>query len=158
MNNNENNITPNDMFNSQVPNSVPEEPKVEEQAPVVPTPPVETPSVVPEPATPVVPTPSVESTPTLQFNLLSPWAYIGYNILFSLPIIGLIMMIVFAVDKDTYNVNRRNYARSMLYAMLLVAAISTAIIIIFVVFLDAAATDFMNYFNQMTTTTPAMPF
>ncbi len=149
MNNNENNITPNDMFNAQVPNP---EPVVEEPKPEVVPP-------VPTPVQPVTPQPAEEKAPAtaLQFNILSPWAYIGYNILFSLPIIGLIMMIVFAVDKDTYNLNRRNYARSMLYVMLLVAALSTIMIIIFVVFLGVATTDFLNYFNQMTTTTPAIP-
>lgn len=153
MNDNENNITPNDIFNSQVPNTQPvvEEPKPE----IVPPTPVETPPVVPQP---VVEEKKPESVPTMQFNILSPWAYIGYNILFSLPIIGIIMMIVFAVDKDTYNINRRNYARSMLYAMLLVTAIFTAIIIIMIVVFGTATTVFTNMFTNITTAPTAPIF
>ena len=52
-----------------------------------------------------------------EYKPLSPWAYVGYNLLFSLPIIGFIMMIVFAFDSS--NINRRNYARSFFCAMLI---------------------------------------
>ncbi|MBO5286358.1 MAG: ABC transporter permease [Clostridia bacterium] len=41
---------------------------------------------------------------------LSPWAYFGYTILFSLPIIGLIFLIIFSISGS--NINRRNFARS----------------------------------------------
>lgn len=60
-----------------------------------------------------------------QYKPLSPWAYIGYSILFSLPIVGFILMIVFAVD-STGNINRRNYARS--YIIMMVIGIVIAII------------------------------
>ena len=32
-----------------------------------------------------------------QYRLLSPWAYVGYGILFTLPVIGWILAIVFAL-------------------------------------------------------------
>lgn len=41
---------------------------------------------------------------------LSPWAYFGYGILFSLPVLGLILLIIFSFAGK--NVNRKNYARS----------------------------------------------
>ncbi|MCR4594564.1 MAG: zinc ribbon domain-containing protein [Clostridiales bacterium] len=63
-----------------------------------------------------------------QYKPLSPWAYIGYNLLFSIPLVGFIMMIVFAVD-STGNINRRNYARSFL----LVMAIALVLSLIFVI-------------------------
>lgn len=44
-----------------------------------------------------------------QYRLLSPWAYVGYGILFTLPVIGWILAIVFALNDD--NLNRRNFAR-----------------------------------------------
>ena len=47
-----------------------------------------------------------------RFRPLGAWAYFGWTILFSLPIAGLIIAIVFAVKKDG-NVNLRNFARSM---------------------------------------------
>lgn len=43
---------------------------------------------------------------------LSPWAYIGYMLLFYLPIVGLVFMIIYSAD-DT-NISRRNYARAFL--------------------------------------------
>ena len=35
-----------------------------------------------------------------QYRLLSPWAYVGYGILFTLPVIGWILAIVFALNDD----------------------------------------------------------
>ena len=43
---------------------------------------------------------------------LSPWAYIGYMLLFSIPLVGLIMMFVFGFGQG--NVNRKNFARAYL--------------------------------------------
>ena len=53
-----------------------------------------------------------------QFRPLSPWAYFGYGILFSIPLIGLILMIVFSLSDQ--NINRRNYARSYFCALVIV--------------------------------------
>ncbi len=124
-----NNITPNDIFNAQVPTATPEE-----QKPVV--------QQAPQPAPVEMPKPEVKvETPTLQYKLLSPWAYIGYNLLFGLPIIGFILLIVYAVDKDTYNVNRRNYARSFLYIWLIMIGLMIIMFLIFGAALFAGLTD-----------------
>ena len=40
-----------------------------------------------------------------KYKPLSPWAYFGYNILFSIPIIGFILLIVFSFSND--NINRK---------------------------------------------------
>lgn len=45
-----------------------------------------------------------------EFKPLGAWAYFGLSILFSIPIIGLIFLIVFSFSDA--NINRRNYARS----------------------------------------------
>ena len=42
---------------------------------------------------------------------ISMWRYFGYQILFAIPLSGLILLIVFALG-GTRNVNLRNYARS----------------------------------------------
>lgn len=44
------------------------------------------------------------------FKPLSPWAYFGLSILFSLPVVGFIFLIIFSVSDA--NINRRNFARS----------------------------------------------
>lgn len=55
------------------------------------------------------------------YRPLSPWAYFGYNILFAIPLIGLIFLIVYAFDNS--NINRKNYARSFFIVWLLVVII-----------------------------------
>lgn len=67
-----------------------------------------------------------------QFKPISSWGYIGYTILFVIPVIGWICLIVFALSNK--NVNRRNLARSY-WCALLVAVILTA------------AVGLLSYFN-----------
>ena len=38
------------------------------------------------------------------------WGYFGYEILFSIPVIGLIFLIIFAIGAK--NINKKNFARS----------------------------------------------
>ena len=54
-----------------------------------------------------------------EYKPISPLGYIGYNILFAIPIIGLIFVIVFAVG-GTHNQNLKNYARSFVISYVLV--------------------------------------
>ena len=61
------------------------------------------------------------------YRPLSPWGYVGYSILFGLPCIGLVLIIVFALNND--NINRRNFARFFL-CWLLIAVIIIAIIML----------------------------
>ncbi len=52
----------------------------------------------------------MERNYTEQYRPLSPWAYFGLNILFSIPVVGFVFLIVYTFSKG--NINRRNYARS----------------------------------------------
>jgi len=61
-----------------------------------------------------------------QFRPLSPWAYFGYQLLFAIPIVGLICLIIFSLSSG--NINRRNFARS--YFCVLIISIAIAIIMI----------------------------
>lgn len=45
-----------------------------------------------------------------EFKPISMWGYFGYELLFSIPCIGLIVLIVLAVSAN--NVNVKNFARS----------------------------------------------
>ena len=62
---------------------------------------------------------SIDNLP-VEYRPLSPWAYFGYNILFSIPVIGFIFLLVYAFSNS--NINRRNYARSFfcVYAILVI--------------------------------------
>ena len=70
---------------------------------------------------------SAQNGYSTQYRPISAWGYIGYNLLFAIPLVGFILLIVFAVSDA--NINRRNYARSFL-CLLLIGAIITAIIMI----------------------------
>lgn len=52
-----------------------------------------------------------------RYRPLSPWAYFGYTALFSIPVVGLIALIVLSFSDS--NINRRNFARSYWCALLL---------------------------------------
>lgn len=51
---------------------------------------------------------------------LSPWAYFGLSILYSLPVVGWIFLVINAIGAS--NVNKRNHARSFfcVYALAIV--------------------------------------
>ena len=52
---------------------------------------------------------------------MSPWKYFGLNILYAIPIIGLIFLICHAIG--SHNVNKRNYARSFFCVLVIVLVI-----------------------------------
>ena len=60
-----------------------------------------------------------------QFKPISAWGYIGYSILFAIPIIGFILLIVFSFSDG--NINRRSYARSY-FCWLLIGLIVSILI------------------------------
>ncbi len=47
---------------------------------------------------------------------LSPWNYFGLMILFSIPVAGFILAIIYSFSKS--NINRRNFARSYFCSLL----------------------------------------
>ncbi|MBR4573334.1 MAG: hypothetical protein IKO16_00335 [Lachnospiraceae bacterium] len=60
-----------------------------------------------------------------EYTPISMWGYFGYELLFSIPCIGLIFLIVYAVSAK--NVNLRNFARSY-FCYLIIVLIVCAII------------------------------
>lgn len=61
-------------------------------------------------------------------RLMSPWAYFGYSLLFSIPIVGLVLLIVYSFD-NSY-LNRKNYARSYFIGLILALIIIGAFLIL----------------------------
>lgn len=59
-----------------------------------------------------------ETTIPSQYKPIGAWGYVGYQILFSIPVIGIILLIVFSLSDE--NINRRNFARSYFCVVLLV--------------------------------------
>ena len=60
------------------------------------------------------------------------WGYFGYDILFSIPIVGLICIIIFAFGESN-NKNLRNYARSK-FCWAIIALVASAIFFLLVLF------------------------
>lgn len=63
-----------------------------------------------------------------RFQPISMWGYFGYQFLFAIPIVGLILAIVWSFSSE--NINRRNYARSQfcwLIIYLVIFAICVAV-------------------------------
>ena len=103
----------------------------EQTAPVTQTP---AEPAMPTYAAPVQPTYAAPAVPEMaktkipeEYEPLGPWAYFGYSLLFSIPIVGFILLIVFSCKNS--NINRRNYARSY-WCGLIIAAIIVAIYLI----------------------------
>ena len=71
-----------------------------------------------------------------EYRPISMWGYFGYELLFSIPCVGLIFLIVFAVSAS--NVNLRNFARSY-FCYLIVC-----LVILGIIFGIAAATGTLN--------------
>lgn len=63
-----------------------------------------------------------------RFKPIRAWGYFGYNLLFSIPIVGLVFLLVFTFNSG--NINRRNYARSYWCALLIAVIILVVFILI----------------------------
>ena len=55
-----------------------------------------------------------------KYKPIGAWGYFGYQILFSLPVVGIICLIIFAFSSS--NINRRSFARSY-FCVLIIALI-----------------------------------
>ena len=77
--------------------------------------------------------PSYSFEPVLpqEYKPLSPFAYVGYSILFTLPLVGFICLLVFSFSND--NINRRNYARSYFVMLLIAIVVAIAVGVIMIV-------------------------
>lgn len=64
-----------------------------------------------------------------EYRPISMWGYFGYQILFAIPLVGWIILIVFALG-GTKNINLRNFARSyfciLIIMILLIIILSVA--------------------------------
>lgn len=63
-----------------------------------------------------------------KYRPIGAWAYFGLSILYSVPVIGLIFLIIHAVSPA--NVNRRSFARSF-FCIIAVYLIVIALVIVF---------------------------
>lgn len=72
-----------------------------------------------------------------EYKPVSMWGYVGYEVLFSLPLVGLILMFIFSFS-GTDNVNLKNFARGKL----IMVAIGVAMFVLLII--AAAAYGFLE--------------
>jgi hypothetical protein len=65
-----------------------------------------------------------------EYKPISMWGYFGYQLLFSIPCIGFILLLVFAFG-GTKNVNLKNFARSYFCYIIILAIIFAIFFFVF---------------------------
>lgn len=80
-----------------------------------------------------------------RYRPLGAWAYFGYTILFSIPIVGLILLIVFSLSDA--NINRRNFARSFWCTLVLALIIFLVLLVVALVTVGSLSGFFRNLFR-----------
>ncbi|MHB1154964.1 MAG: zinc ribbon domain-containing protein [Eubacteriales bacterium] len=87
-----------------------------------------------------------------QYAYMSTWSYVGMMILFSLPIIGFILAIIWACDSN--KINRRNYARAVLVIIAITIILSIVITVVGFVLLSDVIKELIDSFQQNGYTIP----
>ena len=64
-----------------------------------------------------------------EYKPISVWGYLGYELLFALPLVGFIITIIMAFAPENKNV--KNFARSYLLAMLIIFVIIIIVLTVF---------------------------
>ena len=62
-----------------------------------------------------------------EYRPISMWGYFGYEILFAIPLVGFILLLVFAFG-GSRNINLRNFARSK-FCVLILTVVLTVIFV-----------------------------
>ena len=78
-----------------------------------------------------------------KYRPIGAWGYLGYSILFGIPLIGQICLIVFALSGS--NVNRRSFARSYFAGWLVIAIILVVAFLILYFALPGIFTQLKDY-------------
>lgn len=79
-----------------------------------------------------------------EYRPISMWGYFGYELLFSIPLVGFILILVFSFG-GTRNINLRNFARSYFCFLIIGLIIAVIVLILAVVFGLFASTSYSGY-------------
>ena len=98
---------------------------------------------VQQPVQPVAPAPVAPAKPSVpeEYKPITMWGYFGYELLFSIPCIGFIVLLIMAFGSK--NINVKNFARSY-FCYMIIAAIIFAIFF----FVFGGAAIFASYANN----------
>ena len=79
-------------------------------------------------------------------GMMNMLGYVGYELLFSLPLVGFICLIIFAFG-GTKNINVKNFARSYLL-MALIALIIYSLVVVILLFFSVNRNSIVNEINN----------
>ena len=82
-----------------------------------------------------------------EYKPISPLGYVGYQLLFSIPIIGFIFLIVYAIG-GTNNINVKNFARSYFVVMIIAFILIFILIFFFGITSPSTTNNINNYWNN----------
>ncbi len=80
-----------------------------------------------------------------EYRPISMWGYFGYQLLFSIPCIGFIILCIFALG-GTKNINLKNFARS--YFCVIILTIILVLIIFVLATIFGVGTVSYDYFSS----------
>ena len=66
--------------------------------------------------------------PQEEYKPIGMWGYLGYEILFSLPVVGIVFLLIFSLG-GTKNINLRNFARSYFCITIINIIVLTVIVL-----------------------------
>ena len=78
-----------------------------------------------------------------EFRPIGAWGYFGYQLLFCIPLVGFILLIVFAAG-GTRNKNLKNFAASH-FCGLLIAAIAFGVILLFSLIVGGVGVSMLDF-------------
>ena len=110
--------------------------------PVPPIPPV--PPVTPQPTYIPTPVPPAKQEIPEAYKPMSPWAYVGWRLLFMIPVVGFVLLIVMSFAPR--NKNLKNFTRSY-WCMVLLGLIIAAVIVVIAIVAGVGINELMQYIS-----------
>ena len=80
-----------------------------------------------------------------EYKPIKPFGYLGYNLLYAIPLIGFIALLVNAIGAK--NLNVRNYARSFLWNIFFIITLVVVIVALFYMGYMNFDIKFFDYLN-----------
>ena len=80
------------------------------------------------------------------YKPISPWGYVGYQLLYSIPLVGFIIWLIHAVSARNNNV--KNFARSYICFVIIGLAMAIIICIATVVLIGTLPSDYIEQILQ----------
>ena len=82
-----------------------------------------------------------------KYRPISAWGYLLYDLLFFIPVVGLVFAIIFSFNNK--NINRRGYARHYLLLCGIVLFLLVVVLILCLFVFNIKISEILNYFKNL---------